>query len=460
MRFCMLSALASTLFTFGCSAVTPEDVAPVGVSSEDLTLTEAVRFVRGGLLYQFETFDGNDRTCGTCHRADSHFDLAAEDVDHAFAEDPEDPLFRPVDADIEGGDSYALMRADGLVRVHVVLAPNVTVDEVDGVNVQVRPDGRYVVALRRATPTSINSALNDHLMWDGREGTDLAHQALSAAIDHAEADDLGRLPTAPELADIAFFQEQLFSSYALRQYAHGGAEPVLPEGRNDSEERGRAFFLDEPLSASAGTHGLCATCHAGPMLNRTGHFNPGDPPDLPFSGNRTSQFNRRGLPEYTYRITLASDHLNDNPRIGPVGMVMWSAGTTRVLHSPDPGALVVDTDPSDGTDGPANPCITTAACLVAEPGGATEFHRMPTLWGSARTAPYFHDNSAATFEDVVLHYREFFAPTQASMYAQAAFMESIGQLEIAAAIRDEADALTITDQDVDDIAAYMRYAFR
>jgi cytochrome c peroxidase len=445
------------LCIFGCTAVSPEDVAPVGVRSEDLTLAEAVHFVKGGLLYQFETFDGNDRTCGTCHAANSHFDLAPEDVEEAFAEDPEGPLFRSLDSNDGVGEDYSLMRADGLVRVHVVLAPNVTVDEVDGINVQVRPDGRYVVALRRATPTSINSALNDHLMWDGREGTDLAHQALSAALDHAE---VLQLPTESELADIAFFQEQLFSSAALREYARGGPEPTLPYGRNDSEERGRAFFLDEPLSASAGTHGLCATCHSGPMLNRTGHFNPGDPPDLPFSGNRTSQFNRRALPEYTYHITLASDHLNDNPRIGPIGMPMWPAGTTFTLQSPDPGVLVVDADPSDGSDGPANPCISTAGCLVAAPGGATEFHRMPTLWGSARTAPYFHDNSAATFQDVARHYREFFAPTQASMYAQADFMESIGQLEIAAVLRDEAGALTITDQDVEDIAAYMRYAFR
>ncbi|MCK9360878.1 hypothetical protein M0Q28_01470 [Patescibacteria group bacterium] len=445
------------LCVFGCAAESPLAVEEAAGAEEALTLDELGHAIRGGLLFQFETFDGNDRTCGTCHLVTSRFDLAPEDVQRAFAEDPNDPTFRPVDADVEGGDTYDRIREDGLVRVHVVLAPNVTVDEVDGVNVQVRPDGRYVVALRRATPTSINSALNDHLMWDGREGTDLAHQALSAALDHAEA---LRLPTESELADIAFFQEQLFSSAALREYAHGGPEPTLPHGRDDSEERGRAFFLDEPLSASAGTHGLCATCHAGPMLNRTGHFNPGDPPDLPFSGNRTSQFNRRGLPEYTYHVTLAADHLNDNPRIGPIGMPMWPAGMTFTLQSPDPGVLVVDADPSDGSDGPANPCITTAACLVAAPGGATEFHRMPTLWGSARTAPYFHDNSAATFEDVARHYREFFAPTQASMYAQAAFMESIGQLEVAAAIRDEADALTITDQDVADIAAYMRYAFR
>ena len=34
--------------------------------------------------------------------------------------------------------------------------------------------------------------------------------------------------------------------------------------------------------------------------------------------------------------------------------------------------------------------------------------KIPTLWGVAQTAPYFHDNSAKTLEDVVKHYAKFF----------------------------------------------------
>ena len=32
----------------------------------------------------------------------------------------------------------------------------------------------------------------------------------------------------------------------------------------------------------------------------------------------------------------------------------------------------------------------------------------PQLRGISRTAPYFHDNSAATLKDAVLHYNRFF----------------------------------------------------
>lgn len=37
-------------------------------------------------------------------------------------------------------------------------------------------------------------------------------------------------------------------------------------------------------------------------------------------------------------------------------------------------------------------------------GGAPNTFRIPTLWGASRTAPYFHDNSAETLEELVQHY--------------------------------------------------------
>jgi cytochrome c peroxidase len=39
---------------------------------------------------------------------------------------------------------------------------------------------------------------------------------------------------------------------------------------------------------------------------------------------------------------------------------------------------------------------------------------VPGLHGIAQTAPYFHNNSAATLEDVVNHYIQFFKAVQAA----------------------------------------------
>jgi hypothetical protein len=124
------------------------------------------------------------------------------------------------------------------------------------------------------------------------------------------------------------------------------------------------------------------------------------------------------------------------------------------VRTSDPGALIVDTDPTDGIDA-ANPCISLLPCLT-NPGTAIVFHRIPSLWGIGRTAPYFHDNSAPTLEDVVLHYRDFFGPTEASLRFTADQAEAAGDLALAMFLRDIADAVVIRDQDVVDIAAYLR----
>jgi cytochrome c peroxidase len=44
------------------------------------------------------------------------------------------------------------------------------------------------------------------------------------------------------------------------------------------------------------------------------------------------------------------------------------------------------------------------------PGGPGDIQHFdnPSLRGIARTAPYFHNNTAATLEDVLEHYKQFF----------------------------------------------------
>jgi cytochrome c peroxidase len=63
--------------------------------------------------------------------------------------------------------------------------------------------------------------------------------------------------------------------------------------------------------------------------------------------------------------------------------------------------------------------------------------KIPTLWGVARTAPYFHDNSAKTLEDVMRHYQAFFAT-------------------ISDPAVDGDDPIILTQQDMSDIIAFMQ----
>ena len=187
-------------------------------------------------------------------------------------------------------------------------------------------------------------------MADGR-APDLQFQAFDAILGHAEA---GRVPDDDELEAIAHFQRtaaRFFSSPALRRYARRGVEPTLPEGSTASEKRGRAFFVDG---------GSCSGCHGGPMLNQTR------------SGRRflsagVSERNRLGNP--VYRFVVKND----------------SGDGETILESPDPGRALITGDLAD----------------------ANHFKISP-LWGISKTAPYFHDNSAATLEEVASHYDEFF----------------------------------------------------
>jgi cytochrome c peroxidase len=72
-------------------------------------------------------------------------------------------------------------------------------------------------------------------------------------------------------------------------------------------------------------------------------------------------------------------------------------GTQTTVMSPDPGRAlitgVIDGDPNaDGA-----PFFTSLNAF-----------KIPTLWGIKNTAPYFHDNSAKTLEEVVDHYERLF----------------------------------------------------
>jgi cytochrome c peroxidase len=219
------------------------------------------------------------------------------------------------------------------------------------------------------------------LMVDGRNTT-LQQQALGAIHDHAENTIE---PTPEELDLIAAFQQsdsRFFSSEAVQDFASGeGPAPPLPEGTTDSEQRGRLMFVDAPLTAGS-TNGICALCHSGPMLNQANShsFAPfGTPPGIRFFDIGVTQ--------------------PDAPLVGTMNnkvydfVVTNDDGTQVFFSSPDPGAIL------------NNPRFFPP---FAPKSFGINFFRTPILRGITKNAPYFHDNSAKTLEDVATHYRFFF----------------------------------------------------
>jgi cytochrome c peroxidase len=141
------------------------------------------------------------------------------------------------------------------------------------------------------------------------------------------------------------------------------------------------MFDDVPITAGS-TRGLCAMCHSGPMLDVSNQFNiflP-DLPGLRFFGVGVTERNRLNLPMQEFIID----------------------GTDRVV-TPDPGACL--TDPPDPNEfppelfGPGGPLPLSIACSL---------FKTPSLWGVRHTAPYFHDNSAKTLQEVAEQYTFMF----------------------------------------------------
>jgi cytochrome c peroxidase len=318
----------------------------------------------GKHIFERETFGGNGRTCLTCHSSETGT-VSPSDALRRFQANPNDPLFVHDGSDDGLGHGVARMLKSATVLIEIPLPPNVRMGD---------DPGARTVTLRRGIPTTLNIAAFDPvLMLDGRQPT-LEAQAAGAIHDHAQA---LAFPTGADLERLKQFQltDAFFTSTALRNFARKGPAPSLPIGTTASERRGRRFFEDLPPDAT-GKDGLCSACHSGPLLNQTNQFLPlvgvNVPPGSRFQTVLVSELNKAGNPRRPFIFT--------NPD-----------GTETTVFSPDPGrALVTGVSQDFGTFDSVNA------------------FKISALRGVRNTAPYFHDNSASTLEEVAAHYTQFF----------------------------------------------------
>lgn len=339
----------------------------------------------GKHLFEHETFGGNGRSCRTCHSLATGT-VSPQDAQKRFGANRWDPLFLHDGSDDGRGNGATRMLKDATILVEVPLPLNAVLAD--------DPNARSVV-LRRGIPSTLNTpALDPVLMHDGRQ-PNLPAQAAGAIRDHAQNTVI---PAAADLQRLAEFQltDIFFTSPALKQFARGGPPPALPPGRTDSEKRGRVFFEDTPFTPS-GKPGSCAVCHSGPLLNQTNRFLP-----LPVAPG--SRFQNVFVSEFNTARNPVRKFIFRNPD-----------GSKTVISSPDPGRALVTGNPN------------------AFPFDSLNAFKIPSLRGVRHTAPYFHDNSAKSLEEVMVHYAKFFI-----------------------AVSDPANPLILTPQDQADIIAYMK----
>jgi cytochrome c peroxidase len=349
---------------------------------------------------------GNGRACADCHMPTNSFQLSPASVEaryqllqfwRRFDPKADDPLFRPIDADdfrIHGANAsdYTTLRRNGLIRVTLPLPPNVKLID-PATNL---PSAEASVDVWRSVPSVTNVALtgpDGHVFvprgpnagggyqLDARITT-LQEQALQAFINHAQVQ---KAPAQQTLDDLNAFQLTLFSSPGVRALANAVSKGTSPLPDPDPplrplEEQGKAVFVR-----------ACAQCHGGPggsisqppLVARFHDINTTCP--RPVDTVSPSRFSFEpcpsGLAEKVrmYEFTLAN-------------------GSKIRRASTDPGRALL-------------------TGFVGGPPLFDDWNKLdvPGLHGISQTAPYFHNNSAATLEDVVNHYIEFFkfAQTQA-----------------------------------------------
>jgi cytochrome c peroxidase len=310
-------------------------------SSSDSTLLAAL----GGALFRTPPPTGNGRACSTCHLPNKNFTISPADIEERFQKNPNDPLFRSIDADDFAND-FTTVRTKGLFRVTVSLPPNVKLaDDPTATSVKIF----------RSVPTVQNVKLTGPFTQDGRELT-LASQAKAATFEH------GRPTQAPP--DLAFdliarFEERQFSSNAIKNVSN------LLDNNQTPPPVGQDY--DRPLNALeqqgfAAFQANCIICHGGNARAEMTLF----PFPTSFVTILISEFNRAGLEVRDYDVT--------NPD-----------GTVTRVSSPDPGRMLI-------------------TGKVADAG----FFDVTQLRGVSKTAPYFHDNSSPDLRDVLNHYNTIF----------------------------------------------------
>lgn len=351
---------------------------------------------------------GNGRACADCHMPSEGFQLspaaARARLERLLARrtrnsNADDPLFRPVDADDfrENGPNasdYSNLVENGLVRVTMPLPANVRlIDPATG-----QPSDEIFVDLWRAVMPVFNVAITgpNHVepIWpdvprlpimgqdpigpnaqggyqhDARFGT-LQEQARGALFAHAEVDVE---PPVRLLDDLAAFQQTLFSSRGVRRLARairsGAPFPDPDPPLDEREEQGKVVF-----------NRACATCHGGLLHPST------STPDATLAtavAPVARYLNIRTAcprpPEDTF--APCAPRLARNARTYQITL---ADGTMQVVTTSDPGRMLLTGQPAD-----------------------VGMMDVTNLRGIGTTAPYFHNNSAATLEEVLDHYDAFF----------------------------------------------------
>jgi cytochrome c peroxidase len=392
----------------------------------------------------FKSLGSNGRSCASCHLPTEGWSISPAEVQLRFLfTQGNDPIFRTNDGsncdhniDVSTLDgrrqAYSLLLSRGLIRIALAVPANAQFTVVGVQNPYGCSDPSTLSMYRRPLPAT-NLKFLSTVMWDGRESSpqtetqkityatnpadllaDLAHQAIDATLTHAQAT---ASPSAAQVQDIVNFETSLRTAQAIdfqagllnANGALGGPVGLASQaffiGINDSfpasfgfnptgapfnpaifalfdawtnsgisarasVARGQALFNSKPINITgvAGINdvlgvpsltGTCGTCHDSPNVG-----NHSFPAPLNIGvGDLTSSLDLSYLPVFTLR----------------------NNSTGAIVQTTDPGRALI-------------------TGLWADVGKV----KGPILRGLAARAPYFHNGSAGSLQNVMDFYNKRF----------------------------------------------------
>jgi cysteine-rich repeat protein len=311
---------------------------PRNTAGETATIAPLSEIEQGENLFNLERFNGNGRTCASCHLPEDDFGITPQTIASLFASDPADALFvAENNPQLSMLENACLMR-EGDQR-------GLILENIDGFeNPPVFRNSPHLLNIALTAPYGLSGHVPDLIEFSEAAVLQHAPRMLGRNTDPTLGPVDVRLPTDFELQALQTFQDAIvFPADGNLSLTRMINFHIQTNGA-DSAAIGRGFSLFFGATGSA----QCFRCHSGPVL--------------------------------------ASANGSLGTGVGNLGF------NTGVSDRP-----VNDDDGCQG--GPGDPTLP----LPLEQGGGRKFN-IPPLVGVARTAPFFHDNSAPTLLDAVAFY--------------------------------------------------------
>ncbi len=312
-------------------------------------LSRAQLVERGRQLFTFETFDGNGRTCATCHPAANNFTL---DPNYIAKLRRGDPLFVA-----ETNPALAALENPAMLRRHALITENLdgfaalgvlrSVPHVLGLGLSITPSPGF--PLKNMTGWSGDGAPDDGSLRMFAVGA--VEQHLTKSLDRVPNRDF-RVPTEDELDALLAYQLSLGQQELL------DVEPGEPGElffRDPAAEQGKLLFHTAPARGKPGTTNSCFGCH--------------------------------------YQAGANDEALDDGGHGNN-----FATGVNRIPGNP----VCQGNGPPDGGFG--KEAVSASAAAACGGGFGDGAFNVPSLVAAAATPPFFHNNSAATLEQAIAFY--------------------------------------------------------